>query len=108
MCVDATLMRIEDTVNYFQNYRNNGFASSLIISKEIAPELGVEPSFLVKRHAKRKKQYDETDCEEANLEAEKAFELNYFLVMVDIAISSLKSRFEELQSFKYICWGYAS
>jgi hypothetical protein len=102
MCVDATLMRIEDTVNYFQNYRNNGFAYSLIIAKEIASELGVEPSFLVKRHAKRKKRYDETDCEEANLEAEKAFELNYFLVMVDIAISSLKSRFEELQSFKYI------
>ncbi|AQK80302.1 General transcription factor 2-related zinc finger protein, partial [Zea mays] len=102
MCIDATLMRIEDTVNYFQNYRNNGFASSLIIAKEIASELGVEPSFPVKRHAKRKKQYDETDCEEADLEAEKAFEVNYFLVMVDIAISSLKSRFEELQSFKDI------
>jgi hypothetical protein len=102
ICIDATLMRIEDTMSYFQNYRNNGFASSLIIAKEIASELGVEPSFPVKRHAKRKKQYDETDCEEANLEAEKAFEVNYFLAMVDIAISSLKSRFEELQSFKDI------
>jgi hypothetical protein len=102
MCIDATLMRIEDTMSYFQNYRNNGFASSLIIAKEIASELGVEPSLPVKRHAKRKKQYDETDCEEANLEVEKAFEVNYFLAMVDIAISSLKSRFEELQSFKDI------
>ncbi|PUZ56804.1 hypothetical protein GQ55_5G365600 [Panicum hallii var. hallii] len=75
MCIDATLMRIEDTM---------------------------KPSLPVKRHAKRKKQYDETDCEEANLEAEKAFEVNYFLAMVDIANSSLKSRFEELQSFKDI------
>jgi hypothetical protein len=55
MCIDATLMRIEDTMSYFQNYRNNGFASSLIIAKEIASELGVEPSLPVKRHAKRKK-----------------------------------------------------
>jgi hypothetical protein len=74
----------------------------LIIAREIASELGVEPSFPVKHHAKRKKQYDETEFEEAKLEAEKAFEVNYFLVMVDVAISSLKSRFEELQSFKSI------
>jgi hypothetical protein len=69
----------------------------LIIAREIASELGVEPSFPVKRHAKRKKQYDETEFEEAKLEAEKAFEVNYFLVMVDVAISSLKIRVEELQ-----------
>ena len=64
--------------------------------------MSVEPSFPIKRLASRKKQYDETDCEEAKLETEKAFEVNYFLVMVDIAISSLTRRFEELQSFKSI------
>jgi hypothetical protein len=83
-------------------YRNNGFASSLIIGKEFASELGVGPSLPMKHQAKRKKQYDEIDCEEANLEAKKAFEINYFLAMVDIAISSLKSSFEELQSLKDI------
>jgi hypothetical protein len=74
----------------------------LIIARYIASELGVEPSFPVKRHAKRKKQYDETKFEEAKLEVEKAFGVNYFFVMIDVAISSLKSRFEELQSFKNI------
>jgi len=102
MCIDGTLKSIEDTMSFFENYRNEGFASSLVIAKKIASELGVEPSFPIKRRSVRKKQYDETDCEEANLEAEKAFEVNYFLVMVDIAISSLKNRFEELQSFKSI------
>jgi hypothetical protein len=102
MCLDATLKNIEGAMKFFEYCRNEGFASSLIIAREIASELGVEPSFLVKRHAKRKKQYDETEFEEAKLEAEKAFEVTYFLVMVDVAISLLKSRFEELQSFKSI------
>jgi hypothetical protein len=93
---------IEDTICFFENYRNEGFASSLITAKEIAFELGLQPSFPVKRRATRKKHYDETSNEEENLEAQKAFEVNYFLVMVDIATSSLKSRFEELQSFKGI------
>ena len=97
MCIDATLKHIESIVNYFGNYRNEGFASSLVIAKDIASEMGVEPSFPIKRPTSRKKQYDETDCEEAKLETEKAFEVNYFLVMVDIAISSLTRRFEELQ-----------
>ena len=100
MCIDATLQHIEGTVNFFENYRNEGFASSLVTAKEIASEMGVQPSFPIKRRASRKKQYDETDCEEAILEAQKAFEVNYFLVMVDMTISSLESRFEELQSFK--------
>jgi hypothetical protein len=36
------------------------------------------------------------------VQAEKAFEVNYFLVVVDMANSSLKNRFEELQTFKSI------
>ncbi|KAJ1267582.1 hypothetical protein BS78_07G067300 [Paspalum vaginatum] len=92
MCIDSTLKNIEDTVRFFESYMNEEFASSLIIAKEIASKLGVELSFPVKRRATRKKQYDETN----------SFEVNYFFVMVDIAISSLKSRFEEPQSFKSI------
>ena len=100
MCIDATLQHIESTVEYFGNYRNEGFASSLIIAKEIASDMGVQPSFPVKRRTSRKKHFDETDCEEANLEGEKGFEASYFLVMVDMAISSLQTIFEELKSFK--------
>jgi hypothetical protein len=36
------------------------------------------------------------------LQAEDAFKVNYFLVMVDMAITLLKSRFEELQSSQSI------
>jgi hypothetical protein len=77
-------------LSYFDTYRNEGFASSTIIATEIVSEMGVETTFPVKRRATRKKQFDETDYNEAILQAEKDFEVNYFLVMVDNAINSLK------------------
>jgi hypothetical protein len=49
MCLDATLKNIEGAMKFFEYYRNEVFASSLIIAREIALELGVEPSFPVKR-----------------------------------------------------------
>ena len=102
MCVDTALQQIEDMRIYFDNYRNQGFTASITMAKQVASELGVNPSFPVKRQAKRKKHFDETDSHEEILRAEKDFEVNYFLVVVDMANTSLKSRFEELQVFKGI------
>ena len=42
MCVDSTLQHIEGMVNYFQNYKNTGFADSVVAATEIALEMGVE------------------------------------------------------------------
>nr|TKW16837.1 hypothetical protein SEVIR_5G325500v2 [Setaria viridis] len=55
-----------------------------------------------KRRATRKRQFDESNCQEEIFEAEKAFEVEYFFVLVDMAIGSLKKRFEELMVFKDI------
>jgi hypothetical protein len=67
-----------------------GFSSSMTIAKRIASEIGVEASFLIKRKAQRKKHFDENEYNEEILQAEKDFEVNYFLV-VDMANSSLKT-----------------
>lgn len=82
-------------VNYFENYRNEGFASSVsvTISSKNSNKMRVEPSFPVKRHALRKKQFDKTDYNYAILQVEKDIEVNY-LFGYDITINSLKSRFE--------------
>ncbi|PWZ23497.1 Zinc finger MYM-type protein 1 [Zea mays] len=49
MCIDSALNQIQGMVQYFEAYRNEGFPSSLIISKGIADEMGLEASFPVKR-----------------------------------------------------------
>lgn len=102
MCVDSTLQQIEGVMTFFENYRNVGFASSLKSAKDLASEMGIEPSFPIKRKVTRKKQFDEPNHDEEVLLAEKAFEVNYFLVMVDVAKVSLQKRFEELKVFKNI------
>jgi hypothetical protein len=48
MCIDATLRNIKGIVNFFENYRNEGFAYSLNIAIEIAKEIGVGPPFPIK------------------------------------------------------------
>ena len=96
MCIDTTLKQIQGITEYFEKYRNDGFSSSLTIAKGIATEMGVKASF------PWKKQFDESDCQEEILEAERAFEIKYFFVLVDMAITSLKTRFEELMVFKDI------
>jgi hypothetical protein len=96
MCIDSTIHQIEGMRTYFQAYRNEGFDAGLKTAKDIASELGVDQSFRVKRQASRTKQFDETECEEAIFQAKEDFKVNYFLVMVDMATTSLKRRFEEL------------
>jgi hypothetical protein len=66
----------------FDNYINEVFDSSMITAKNIASEMGAKSSFQVKRKAQRKRHFDETDDHEEILEAERAFKVNYFLVMV--------------------------
>uniref|UniRef100_A0ACD5X6X0 Uncharacterized protein n=1 Tax=Avena sativa TaxID=4498 RepID=A0ACD5X6X0_AVESA len=100
MCVDSTLQQIEGIMHFFDKYRNEGFASSLIIAKKLGSDMGIEHSFPIKRRVTRTKQFDEPDYDEEILLAEKAFEVSYFLVMVDVAKVSLKTRFEELKVFK--------
>ncbi|AQL07121.1 General transcription factor 2-related zinc finger protein [Zea mays] len=99
MCLHSTLEQIDGIMSYFDKYRNEGFASSMVVAKDIASVMGVEASFPVKRCALRKKHYDENDCSnEANLQGEKDFEVNYFLVMLDMASRSLKI---DLKTSKY-------
>ncbi|KAJ1294938.1 hypothetical protein BS78_01G184600 [Paspalum vaginatum] len=102
MSVDSTLKQIEDIMRYFETYRSEGFSSSRNIAKDIADKMGVEASFPVKRRAMRKKQFDESNCQEEILEAERSFEVKYFLVLVDMVTISLKARFKELMVFRNI------
>jgi hypothetical protein len=100
MCIDSTLDLIQGMMEYFEKYRNEGFSVCLNIAKDIANDMGVNASFPVKRKVVRKKQFYESSCHEEIIENERAFEINYFLVFVDMASTSLRTRFEELCMFK--------
>ncbi|KAJ9567830.1 hypothetical protein OSB04_003796 [Centaurea solstitialis] len=103
MCINATMEQFEGVMKYFEKYRIEGFASSMVTAKEIACEMNIDPTFLIKRHVVRKKQFDESNHgEEMQASEEENFRINYFLTIVDVAISSLNTRFEQLKIFESI------
>ena len=103
MCINATIEQFEGVMKYFEKYRIEGFASSMDTAKEISCEMNIDPTFLIKRRVIRKKQFDESNNEEEmQASEEKNFRINYFLTIVDMAISSLDNRFEQLKTFESI------
>ncbi|KAK4438543.1 hypothetical protein Salat_0188700 [Sesamum alatum] len=83
-------------------YTKTGFAASMNIAKELAFDIDVEPIFPVKRRVLGKTQYDENSDDEDVRSPEEAFEYDYFNIITDMAIASLRNRFEELKRFESI------
>ncbi|XP_022003219.1 zinc finger MYM-type protein 1-like [Helianthus annuus] len=85
------------------NYREVGFSKALDEAREIANEIGVNAEFRQKRLIYSKKQFDESSSvEEVTFSPEEDFRVNYFLSIVDQAIFSLETRFEQYQKFEKI------
>jgi hypothetical protein len=104
VCLDGTMQQIEGVISYFQKYRDTGFNASIETAKSIASSMDVEPIFPAKRQVKRKKHFDEQndETEELQRSAIDSFKDEYFLVIVDHAIASLTSRFDQLKEFEGI------
>ncbi|XP_050141054.1 uncharacterized protein LOC126617010 [Malus sylvestris] len=103
MRLDVAVKALEALVTFFENYRETGFASAMSDAKEIALDSEIDPVFQTKGHRPRKRHHDEVDGNEREQQsAEESFRTDYFLVIVDIALSQLKHRFEQLKAFEYI------
>ncbi|XP_012700210.1 zinc finger MYM-type protein 1-like [Setaria italica] len=87
---------------HLQGYRETGFSEALEIAKGIALEMHIGTTFRKRREIKRKKQFDENldDTNATTQSAEELFRISYFLPVVDQAISSLTTRFEQYQSYQ--------
>jgi hypothetical protein len=102
MRIDVAIDQLQGLISYFEKYRENGFTSALITAKEIATEMKIDPIFHKKRQLRRKKQFDENDNTEIEQSPEESFIVNYFIYIVDQALSFLKNRFEQFQIYENI------
>ncbi|XP_026424696.1 uncharacterized protein LOC113321002 [Papaver somniferum] len=103
MHLDTAVKRFKDLVSFIDNYRNTGFENSLIEAKAVAATMGIEPHFPEKRIIKRTRHFDDESApEEAPPSGKDSFEVNYFNYILDQAISSLTSRFEQFREFAEI------
>nr|XP_043616067.1 zinc finger MYM-type protein 1-like [Erigeron canadensis] len=103
MLLDVAIKSLDGLVNFFNIYRNIGLDRAIIEAKKIAEVIDIEPEFIVKRVSYRKKQFDEIpNTEKEQQSAKENFRTNYFLVLVDMALSQITTRFEQMKHFESI------
>jgi len=102
MLIDVAIEKVEGLISFFKDYRETGFLEALEIAKGIALEMDIGTTFHKRREIKRKRHFDENldDTNAGTHSAEELFRISYFLPVVDQAISSLTTRFEQYQSYQ--------
>ena len=107
MQLDVTITILEKTLKFLREFREEGFEKSLIIARELAEELEMNPSDMVfpnegaVRPRRVRKQFSyEADDESVNLNPTDKFRTTFFLVLLDNAIASFSQRFEQMQEFQ--------
>lgn len=103
MLLDVAVQNLERLVVYFEKYRENGFDCAINEAKEIVDKIGVEPEFAIKHSFSRKKQFDVIpNTEREQQSAQETFRTDYFLVLVDMTLSQLRTRVEQMKEFESI------
>jgi hypothetical protein len=102
MLIDIAIESVQGLISFFTKYRETGFAKALEAAKEIAMEMNINPGFRTKRKITRKRQFDEGPADEPtdSHSAEESYRINNFLRIVDQAIASLDTRFEQYKEYE--------
>ncbi|KAK9674251.1 hypothetical protein RND81_12G221200 [Saponaria officinalis] len=100
--IDVAILHIKALVSCFEKYREYGFCKAMDMAKQIAKDMNIDPIFPKRREIRRKRHFDENPDDSSTLSEEELFRINYFLFLIDQAISSLKRRFEQYQEYENI------
>ncbi|XP_073133860.1 uncharacterized protein [Henckelia pumila] len=100
MDIDVVIRQLKGLISLLQEFRESGFDQALVEAEHIASEMGIEPVFRQKRIIRRKRQFDEINSEEVTQSRKESFRVNYFLFIIDQALSSLQTRFEHFQKYE--------
>lgn len=102
MQLDVALQQISGLNDFLKNYRETGFTSAMSTAKELMTDLGWDAKFSTRRQKKRKRFFDEVehaDETQKQHKAEERFRIDYFLAVVDEALSGMTSKFKELSNY---------
>ncbi|XP_076954092.1 uncharacterized protein LOC143628361 [Bidens hawaiensis] len=98
---EIAIKEIKRLIDFFKEFRENGFSKSIDEAEKIAFEMGIDLIFAQKRVIKRKKQSDNcSSSQEASFAPQENFRVNYFLYIIDQAITSLETRFDQFKNFE--------
>ncbi|KAK9740177.1 hypothetical protein RND81_03G017000 [Saponaria officinalis] len=87
--IDVAILHVKALVSCFEKYREYGFCKAMDTAKQIAKDMNIYPIFPKRREIRRKRHFDENPNDSSTLSEEELFRINYFLVLIDQAISIL-------------------
>ncbi|KAK0152965.1 Zinc finger MYM-type protein 1 [Merluccius polli] len=96
MQLDVALAQLDGLIDFIEKYRDNGFVSAKVAATDIALGMDIEPVLKSARRIKRKQDIYQN---EYIPDAEQVYVTDYFLVIVDQALTALRTRFTEMQKF---------
>ncbi|GKA40753.1 zinc finger MYM-type protein 1-like protein [Tanacetum coccineum] len=103
MLIDVAIKEVEGLILFFEKFRDTGFDKAMNLAKEIAIEMDIDPIFRQKRIIRRKRHFDEiSNDQDTSYSAEEAFKVQYFLYIVDQALVSLRTRFEQYKEYEKV------
>ncbi|XP_075515475.1 uncharacterized protein LOC142550123 [Primulina tabacum] len=100
MDIDVAIKLLQGIVLFLEEFREDGYDKAMVEAKEMTCEMGIEAVFREKHVIRKKKQFGESNNEEVIQSAVESFRINYFLLIIDQARSSMKARFEQFQKYE--------
>lgn len=100
--LDTSTKLLKALQTFLNEYRNNGFDAAKKEACDLANKLKIEPVFKIHRLRKKKKNFGYEGADDVIKNPEDEFKCNYFLVIVDGAISAITKRFDQINTFNDI------
>ena len=100
MHIDVVINQLKTLIDFFKNDRETGFATDMSSAIEIVKELEIELVFQEKLVIRRKRHFDKNVDHKITQSVKEYFRIDYFLFIIDQAISSIKQRFEQLHIYE--------
>jgi hypothetical protein len=108
MQLDMSVQLYEQTLKFFEGYRESGFDGALVAAKELARELDMSADEMLianadecaVRRKRVRKQFSYESDDQPVTDPTENFRVSFFLVLLDKALVSLNERFQQLRNFQ--------
>ncbi|EZA55153.1 Zinc finger MYM-type protein [Ooceraea biroi] len=108
MIVPSLIKMLDNLLSFLKEIRSaNEFEIILNDAQEIAIEMDCEPTFLndtIVRRRKKKRMFDYESNDDNISDPKTKYKINFSYTIIDIAISKIEERFEQIKNFNDLFW----
>ncbi|KAF0714845.1 zinc finger MYM-type protein 1-like, partial [Aphis craccivora] len=99
MQIGISVSMLKGLITFLEKYREYGFQKAENLAKELAVSIDIEPVFKIKRHRKKKRNFDYECSDAISVDSKEIFRTEFFISVLDSTIVSIRNRFDQLQTY---------